>query len=76
MDNKENPKSLKIRNKKNMLVQVYAHTGTHVEQASRMRLSVSAIYIIMKSHPVVGQTNLQGGTTFPSSLYQPVTAFI
>jgi hypothetical protein len=40
MDNKGRPKSLTISDKINILVQGDAHIGTHVEQASWLRLSL------------------------------------
>jgi hypothetical protein len=42
MYNKEKPKSLIVCDKINILAQADARTGTHVEQASWLRLSVSS----------------------------------
>jgi hypothetical protein len=48
MDNKGKPKSLTISDIINILEHVDAHIGTHVEEASQLRLSVSTLNPIVK----------------------------
>jgi hypothetical protein len=50
MDNKGKWKSFTISDKINILAQVDAHIGTHVELASCLRFSVSTLNITLKDH--------------------------
>jgi hypothetical protein len=49
MDNKGKHKSLAVSDKINILAQVDAHIGTHVEQATWLRLSVPTLNPIVKN---------------------------
>jgi hypothetical protein len=64
VDNKGKPKSLTASDKINILVQVDAHTGTHVEQMSWLRLPLPTLNLIVKNHEEIERRYVQCG---PSS---------
>jgi centromere protein B len=61
MDNKGKWKLFTISDKINILAQVDAHTDTHVELASRLRLSVSTLNTIVKNHEEIERMYIQCG---------------
>jgi hypothetical protein len=61
MDNKGKRKSFTISDKINILVQVDAHIGTHVELASRLRLSVSTLNTTVKNCEEIERGYIQCG---------------
>jgi hypothetical protein len=61
MDNKGEQKSFTISDKINILAQVNAHIGTLVELASRLRLSMSTLYTIVKNCEEIEKRYVQCG---------------
>jgi hypothetical protein len=49
MDNKEKPKSLTISDSNKNLMQVHAYIGTHIEQASQLRISMPIVRPTVKN---------------------------
>jgi hypothetical protein len=50
MDNKGKPKSVTISDEINILVHADAHIGTHIEQASLLRLPMLTVNPTVKKH--------------------------
>lgn len=59
MDNKGKPISLIVSDEADILVLVNAHIGTNGEQASWMRLSMSALDPVMKNHEKTERSFIQ-----------------
>jgi hypothetical protein len=58
MDNKGKPKSLAESDKLYILGQVYKHIGTHVEQASWLRLSVPTLNPVVKNYEEIVRSSV------------------
>jgi hypothetical protein len=61
MNNEGKPESLTVSDKINILAQVDAHIGTHVEHASWLRLSVHTLNPIVKNHEEIERCFIQCG---------------